>query len=199
MSGLRFGAIVLAAGKSSRMGRNKLLITINGRMVIDRLLDVLEDTVDKIVVVTGYNPESIQNAVKSRDIKLVHNSEFEKGMTSSVRAGLSIVRDMDAVFLVPGDQLGIDANLIEKMKKTIIEDQEALIVSPIFEGKRGHPILFRNLLFNDVLLLSEEMTLRDLVKRYEFAHRFVESDEWCTRDFDTPNDLENAKKYWQSN
>jgi molybdenum cofactor cytidylyltransferase len=195
---MRFATIILAAGKSSRMGRNKLLIAFNDIRVIDRLIDVFEKTVDKIVIVTGYEPEKISDAVRFRPVTLVHNPDFESEMIISVKTGFAKLHDVDAAFLVPGDQLGVSVGLLEKMRKIMIDDDGALIVSPVYRGKRGHPILIRSTLFKEILSLRNGMTLRGLIDRYESCHRFVEGSEWSVKDFDTPTDLEEAKKYWRS-
>lgn len=107
---MRTAAVVLAAGKSSRMGTNKLLLKVDGKTVLDRLLDALTQSVDTIVIVTGYDPDPIMKIAEAHRIRSCHNPDHESGMTNSFKVGLNVVKGDDAVFLVLGDQLGLDSN-----------------------------------------------------------------------------------------
>jgi molybdenum cofactor cytidylyltransferase len=102
---LKTAAVVLAAGKSSRMGVNKLLLNVEGKTVLDRLLESLTQTVDEVTVVIGYNPDPISKIAKAHNVLIAYNPDYEKGMTTSFQAGLNMVLGSDAVFLVLGDQL----------------------------------------------------------------------------------------------
>ncbi len=100
---MRVAAVVLAAGKSSRMGRNKLLLEVDGATVLDRLLASLTSVLGEVIVVTGKDPEPIRAIAESRGASVVHNPNYEEGMTTSFQAGLRAA-SADAVFLVLGDQ-----------------------------------------------------------------------------------------------
>src|SRR3990170_9111537 len=103
---LRSAAVVLAAGKSQRMGRNKLLLEVSGRTLLDHVLDALERSgVDEIFVVLGHKPEELKPIVEFHKAKVITNFNYEEGMTSSIKAGLRDVK-ADAAFIVLGDQLG---------------------------------------------------------------------------------------------
>ncbi len=195
---MRMAAVVLAAGKSSRMGRNKLLLMVEGRTMLGRLLDALaESDVDEVIVVTGYRPEEIEGIAQGHGARIAHNPEHEKGMTTSFQAGL---RDAsaDAAFLLLGDQIGLEPELLREMALVLEQDAEALIVSPIFEGKRGHPVLFRGALFPEILGLGEEETMKDVVDRHGGSHRLVEGSVWCVLDIDTPEEYEEALRLWRA-
>lgn len=191
---MRTAAVVLAAGKSQRMGKNKLLLEFNGRTIIDSLLDALDvSRVDDIFVVLGHKPEQLIDRVEAHRAIPVINPDYEDGMTSSFKAGLRRVRG-DAAFLVLGDQVGLDTALLSKMEDTLMFDPHILIVSPVHEGRRGHPVLFRRALFPEILGLGLDKTLRDVVDGHEDAHRLVEGDLWCTLDMDTPEDYERVRR-----
>ena len=192
---MRTGAIVLAAGKSSRMGVNKLLLTVGGRTVLDRLLDALTEGVDDVVIVTGNNPEPIMAIASAHGVRVAHNPDHEKGMTTSFQTGIRAMGGADAAFLVLGDQLGLRPELIRRMAAAMEDVPGALIVSPTHDGKRGHPVLFRGSLFGEILALSG--TLKEVVERHEGAHVHVEGGEWSTVDFDTPADFERAKRLFE--
>lgn len=190
---MRLAAVVLAAGKSERMGRNKLLLEVAGRPILDWLLESLDaSTVDDVLVVLGHRPEELRPIAEAHSAEVIFNPAYEKGMTSSFKAGLRCV-SVDAAFLVLGDQLGLEAGLIHRMAASMESDPEALIVSPVYRGRRGHPVLFRQTLFQEILDLGREETLRDVVLRHEASHRLVEGSFWCVLDIDTPEEYEQAR------
>ena len=188
---MRTAAIVLAAGKSHRMGVNKLLLEVDGKTVLDRLLESLTQAIDEVVVVTGYNPDPITKIAKAHDVLVVYNPDHEKGMTTSFQAGLKAIGAVDAAFLVLGDQLGLAPELLRRMIAAMEDVPSALIVSPTHNGKRGHPVLFRSSLFGEILALTG--TIKEIVDRHVDAHVNVEGGEWSTVDFNTPDDFERAK------
>jgi len=198
VKGLRFAAVVLAAGKSERMGRNKLLLEVAGHRIIDWLLDALNvSTIDEVIVVLGHKPQEIRPIAEAYDAKLVLNTAYEEGMTSSFKAGLRCI-SADAAFLVLGDQLGLEAELLDRMAATMESEPDALIVSPVHIGRKGHPVLFRRSLFPEILSLSPEETVRDVVLRHDEFHRLVEGNVWCTLDIDTPEDFQRARRLFEA-
>ncbi|MCX6656893.1 MAG: nucleotidyltransferase family protein, partial [Candidatus Bathyarchaeota archaeon] len=189
---MKTAAVVLAAGRSSRMGVNKLLLEVEGKTVLDRLLESLTQAVDEVVVVVGNNPDPIKKIAKAHDVLVAYNSDYEKGMTTSFQAGLSVVKGADAVFLILGDQLGLRLEFLKRMLAALEDLPGALIVSPTHNGKRGHPVLFNAQLFDEIL--SHKGTLKEIVDGHTDAHVSIEGDEWSTIDFDTPNDFNRAKR-----
>jgi len=189
--------VVLAAGKSERMGRNKLLLEVAGRPILDRLLDALENSVDKVLVVLGHRPEELRPIAEAHGIEVVLNPDYEEGMTSSFKAGLRGV-SADAAFLVLGDQLGLRAELLGRMAAAMEADPEALIVSPVYQNRRGHPVLFRRCLFEEILGLGPGGTMRNVVLHHEAGHRLVESDTWCVLDIDTPEDYKRTRRLFEA-
>ena len=192
---MRTGAVVLAAGRSSRMGENKLLLMVGGRTVLDRLLDALTQAVDEVIVVTGNNPDPIRAIASAHGVRVAHNPDHEKGMTTSFQAGIRALRGVDAAFLVLGDQLGLAPELLRRMIAAMEDVPSALIVSPTHEAKRGHPVLFRSSLIPEILALKG--TLKEVVDAHADAHVHFEGGEWSTLDFDTPEDFERAKRLFE--
>jgi molybdenum cofactor cytidylyltransferase len=186
-------AVVLAAGRSSRMGSNKLLLPFDGGTVLDTTLDALRGV--ETVVVTGHKPEELEPVLSRYPVKVVHNPRYDEGMTTSFQAGLMAL-DADAVFLVLGDQVGLDRRMLSAMVQVLVEDEEAVIVSPRYGNRGGHPVLFRRSLFWEILRLKVGESLRDVVMRHEDGHRYVEGDVWTLIDMDTPEEYEAAKKLW---
>jgi len=192
---MRLAAVVLAAGKSSRMGSNKLLLKVGDRRVIEHILLSLKpmDT----IVVTGHRPEDIVDIAESLGAETVHNPDYEEGMTTSFQAGLrALDPEVEAVFMVLSDTFGFSTELLEWMADTMEDESEPLIVSPVYQWKRGHPVLFRRPLFEEFLGLEAGETMKDVVNRHNDRHKYVESDIWCRIDLDTPEDYERVKDLW---
>lgn len=195
---MRIAAIVLAAGKSSRMGANKLLLEVGGKSVIEYILFSLHPI--ETIVILGHKPHEIQNILQRYKVRAVLNPEYQKGMITSVQAGIKKIEhtNVEAVFLVLGDSFGFNKNLLYEMEIVLKNNPSILIVSPVFDGKRGHPVLFRRKLFKDILELKEFETLKMLFDRFEKKHRFVSGDIWTIIDLDTPEDYEMVKTLWKN-
>ncbi len=190
---MRLSAIILAAGKSERMGRNKLLIEFGGRPLLSWVLDAVEASrVDEAIVVLGHKPQELQPVLRAYKVETVYNPNYELGMTTSFQAGLRRASG-DAAFLILGDQLGLKPELLDEMARVMERDPEALLVSPMYQGRRGHPVLFHKTLFHEILALPPGTPIKMVVDRYEAHHRYVEGDLWCVFDLDTPEDVERAK------
>jgi len=185
--------VVLAAGRSSRMGANKLLLKLGDKTVMEHILDRLAGY--RTVVVTGHRPKEITEIAARYGVKTVHNPDYEKGMTTSFQSGLKAI-DSDAAFMVLGDTFGFSEALLKRMEDELRSHPGALLVSPVYKGKRGHSVLVRRPLFKDFLDLGPGETMRDVVDRHEDKHRYVEGDAWTVTDLDTPEDYEAAKKLW---
>jgi molybdenum cofactor cytidylyltransferase len=187
-------AIVLAAGKSSRMGSNKLLLRLNGKYVFEHIMDRLEGF--EIIVVTGHQPEDIQVIAEMRGAKVVYNPDHEQGMTTSFQAGLMAVdSDTGAVFIVLSDTFGFKPALLDMMTKKMLSEN-SLLVSPVFEGKRGHPVLVSKELFSEFLNLGLNETMKDVVLSYDREHQYVKGNIWTIIDLNTPEDYIKVKKLW---
>ena len=194
---MRSAAVVLAAGKSSRMGSNKLLLEVGGKRVLNHILSKLKPI--PTIVVLGHRPEDIKALAEEQGARIVLNSEYEKGMTTSFQTGIrALSDDIEAVFMVLSDTFGFKPELLSEMIMKMEETPEAQIVSPLYESKRGHPVLFRRKILDEFMLLGDNETMKDVVNRHEARHVYVDSDIWTTIDLDTPEDLERIRKMWTS-
>jgi len=186
------GAVVLAAGKSERMGQNKLFLNLNGKSLIDNILDAVAAAgVDEQVIVLGDKPERVIEAIKPRlrTLKITLNEDHKQGMTSSFQKGLQMLPHVDAAFLVLGDEPIFDPNLLKIMVQQMENSQgKMLIVSPIHKGKKGHPLLFHRQLFKEILNLKNTQTIREIVHRYADRLLTIEAPQWTIMDIDTPED-----------
>jgi len=185
------GAVVLAAGKSERMGQNKLLMSLNGKTLIDGIMDALTAAgVGKQVIVVGHDPGRMIEALKPKlqNACVVVNEDYEKGMASSFQRGLQELLFADAAFLILGDQPILDPEFLRLMIRAMERNDNALIISPIHRGKKGHPLLFRKDLFHEMLSMKSHQTLRDVVHGCTDRVFEVGAPWWTTFDIDTPED-----------
>ncbi len=194
---MKVASVILAAGASTRMGVNKLLLRVEGKYVIELILDTVTRVSVQTIVVLGHNPGELVPVTSCYDVNVVINENYLAGMTSSFKKGILEVSG-EAAFLVLGDQLGVETDLMGLMIQKMEEDEEVLIVSPIFDGRKGHPVLFRDKLFPEILALDNRETLKDLVNRYEDNHYTVEGSQLCVMDFDTPEEFKKVVRLLRS-
>lgn len=186
------GAVILAAGESKRMRIQKLLLDINGKPMIERVIESFKGVVDEIIVVLGHKPEKLIPSLEKLGVKWTINFNYQDGMISTFKEGLKKLENFDAVFLALGDQPFVDRDFLCKA----IESWKsgAKVVSPIFKGKKGHPVLFDRSLFGEILALRKNQFVRDVIHKHEENLRVIESGEWAITDIDTPEDLESLRK-----
>jgi molybdenum cofactor cytidylyltransferase len=157
-------AILLAAGSSQRMGVQKLLLPFGGRSVIAHIADqLLASSVDRVYVVVGHQAERVGRELSGSRVTIVTNTQYEDGMLSSVRAGLrSVPEQCLAVLVALGDQPSIRSGLVDRMIQAFAASDKTIFV-PVYEGRRGHPVLFSMTHRDDVLQHYDDVGLRGLL------------------------------------
>lgn len=181
------GAVLLAAGESRRMGKFKPLIKICGKPLLQRTIESLLKETDKIVVVLGHNAEKLVPILEGLKVEYVINPNYREGMASSFKTGLKKLMNCEAVFLALGDQPHIDPEFLKKAKKEWMRG--AKLVSPVYAGKKGHPVLIDKSLFQEFLDLEEHQQIRDVIGRHRKEHVLIETGRWAVIDLDVPEDL----------
>ena len=200
--GIKAGAIVLAAGMSTRMGRLKMLLPFGDRPMLARVIESLRDSgaASPILVVTGHAAQEITAVVvEYSDVLCVHNRGYaDGGMLSSVKTGvLALPRPCEAFFLVLGDQPMVNARTLNLLRAAW-HSEVAPIVTPSFQGKRGHPVLIACRFTDEILGLGAADTMKTFMRRHEAATTIVDVDDPATiQDIDTPNDYETALMKWR--
>ena len=160
-------AIVLAAGQSRRMGTQKLLLPLAGQTVIGHIIEqILLCRIQQVFVVVSDNKDDISQALTDKDISLVINTISDGDMLSSVRAGIgALPQECEAALLVLGDQPSIEPQLITRIIQRFHQTNRGIIV-PIYDGKRGHPLLFSQRYFAEVLTNFDGVGLRGLLQTH---------------------------------
>jgi molybdenum cofactor cytidylyltransferase len=181
-------AIVLAAGKSERMGSPKALLPISGRTFLENIIDAVSRTsIEETVVVVGHHRKEIEAAVKLQSV--VFNPDYEKGMITSFQAGIRALSwDASGAVLFLVDHPLVEPATIEAMIANLAPNR---IVLPTFQGRRGHPVLFASEVLEEVLALPSSEGANIVVRKD--PNRIVEvpvNAPGILVDVDTPEQFE---------
>lgn len=160
-------AIILAAGKSKRMGKPKLLLPFREKTIIETVIqNAILSKADKILVVLGSNQDKIEQKIKNLPIKIVVNPHFSKGMLSSIQCGIqSIPKNARAVLVMLGDQPSISSDIINKIIDKFKSTKKGIIL-PVNKNKRGHPVLIDIKYRDKVERLNLDIGLRELIHNH---------------------------------
>lgn len=187
-------ALVLAAGRSSRMGeRNKLLAVVDGAPMVTHAVDALLATsVRPVVVVTGHDDAAVRAALAGRDVIFTHNPRWSEGMSTSLRAGLAqLAEDIDGAFIALGDMPRVRPAHIEALAGAFDPAGGRAICVPTWERRRGNPVLFARRFFPEMRLVEGDTGARALLEKHAASVCHVPMpDRGVTLDVDTPEALE---------
>jgi len=196
-AGRAIAALVLAAGKSSRMGGpNKLLETIAGRPLVRIVAEAaLGSKARPVIVVTGHQRERIEAALAGLPVRFAHNPHFADGLGGSLKAGIAALpAECDGVIVCLGDMPQVDAALIDKLIGSFDPDKGALVVVPTIAGMRGNPVVWSRRFFADLMAVEGDVGARHLIARYTEAVSEVPlTGTAALTDVDTPEALKAVK------
>ncbi|MGC1776669.1 MAG: molybdopterin-binding/glycosyltransferase family 2 protein [Xanthobacteraceae bacterium] len=191
-------AIVLGAGRSSRMGGpNKLLAEIGGRPLIRIVVDeALASKARPVIVVTGHQRERVEAALAGLPVRLMHNPDFAEGLGTSLKAGIAALpADVDGAIVCLGDMPQVDAALIDRLIGALDPDKGALVAVPTIDGKRGNPVVWSRRFFPDLMTVEGDVGARYLIGRYPEAVAEVPvTGAAALSDVDTPEALAAVKR-----
>jgi len=190
----RFGAIILAAGLSTRMIENKLLLPWRDGQPIVRHVTAkyLEEAIGPVIVVTGRDPAAIRVALADLPVTCVHNPEYATGeMLSSVKAGLrALPAGLDAGFIQPADMPCVPTALIAQLAAA---HEAGWNVAPQYAGRRGHPVLLDQAYWRAMLDLPADAKPRAVIEAAPGRLRLVDvEDAGVLLDVDTRERYERA-------
>lgn len=190
-------AIILAAGRSTRMGGpNKLLAELGGKPLVRIVTEqALASRAQGVIVVTGHQANDVQNALHGLNVTFAHNPDFAEGLAGSVKAGIAAVPNgADGAVICLGDMPLIEARLIDRMIESFAPDRGNLIVVPVSDGRRGNPVLWSRRFFNELMTLDGDIGARHLIAKHGEAVAEVPVEGHSAfLDIDTPEALETAR------
>ena len=189
---MRSVAIVPAAGSAERFGGKKLLALVDGEPLLDRTIAALLDGgVDQIIVVVAPDAEDLKhdvNAFTDARVWPVVNPDPSRGMFSSLQAGMSEAEG-DALLVLPADMPFVQPATVRLLLDEFAK--KSAIVSPRFNGKRGHPVILPPALRDEIRAADPLLTLHDILKRHPNERVDIEvQDRGVVRDVDRKEDLD---------
>ena len=188
----RVAAIVLAAGRSTRMGaHNKLLADLAGKPMVRRVVETaLASKARPVLVVTGHMAAEVGAALAGLDVGLVPNPDYATGLASSLRAGIRAVpADCDGALILLGDMPGINAEHVDWLVEAFAEASDAVVV-PVHEGRQGNPVIWPRRSFSELLQLEGDAGAKRLITARRDEVREVElRTTGIFADIDTPEEL----------
>ena len=186
-------AVILAAGESRRSGdANKLLFEAGGAPLVRRAAGAaLASRAAEVITVTGYEADLIIAALAGLDLRVVHNPDYHDGLSTSLKAGISAVPEgRTGALVLLADMPRISANIIDLLIGRFENGGETDICAPVFERRRGHPVLWPRRFFPQLLGVSGDTGGRDLLKMNADEISAVEVDTADIHfDIDGPGDL----------
>jgi molybdenum cofactor cytidylyltransferase len=187
------GAVVLAAGRSQRMGRPKLTLPWGDTTVVGQVVKVLVSSgVEDVIVVTGGDSESIDVALKGLPVRTIFNPDYANGeMLMTLQLGLAALSEkVEAALVVLGDQPQIDPAVVQSVIFGYINDAHSLVV-PSYQKRRGHPWLVVRQLWKTLLDMRPPATMRDFLNQQIACLHYVNVDTpSILQDLDTPEDYQ---------
>lgn len=196
-AGRNIAAVVLAAGRSTRMGAlNKMLAEIGGKPLVRIAAEqALASHAKPVIVVTGHQHKQVEVALSGLPVRFVHNADYAEGLGSSLRTGIAAVpAEADGAIVCLGDMPQVDSSLIDKLLAAFDPEKGALVVVPSIDGKRGNPVVWSRRFFKELMSISGDVGARYLIGQY--AEAVVEvplSGEAALTDVDTPESLKAVK------
>ena len=171
-------AVILAAGRSSRMGRDKALLPLHRSTFLETLLRAFEGLAEPVVVVLGHHAERIEPALPSKPaLQVVRNPRYDLGMLSSLQAGLgAIPSDAPAAFFALIDHPAVSPGALGALAEAWRRRQPAVVI-PAYRSRRGHPIVVSRPVIDDLLRLPPGATPKDAIRRYAEQTLVIEVDD----------------------
>ncbi len=185
-------AIILAAGASTRMKRQKLLLPFNGKTIIETVVENVANVVgSNIMVVLGSHAEEIKSLMENQKVQFCINENYLNGMLSSAICGFrALPNEAKAALVFLGDQPQIPQLATNLVIDAWMKSKKG-IVMPTFNGRRGHPVLIETRYKSEIEKLDPERGLKTLSEKYKYDVFEVECEiPEILRDIDTPEEYQ---------
>ena len=194
----RTACIVLAAGRSTRMGAaNKLLADVGGKAMVRRVVEAaLASVAAPVLVVTGHQAEDVRVALVGLEAAFVHNPDYALGLSSSLKVGIAAVPEAaDGALVLLGDMPQVTAAHLDLLMAAFADHRGEAIVVPTHAGKRGNPVLWPRACFAQMLRLEGDAGAKRLLATHSDRVREVDlGTDAIFADVDTPEALAELRK-----
>ncbi len=184
------GAVVLAAGRGTRFGGDKVVAPLRGTAVVRHVVDRLQaGGLAPIVVIVAPGSEEARRALDGTGVAIVENPQRDEGLSASLRLGVaSLPETIDGFVVALGDQPDIDPQLVTRMVD-VWRDSNAAAVVPEYADGRGNPVLFDDTMRRHLAQLTGDAGARELLERMGDRVVTLSVEGKAPRDVDTPEDL----------
>ncbi|MEM3794232.1 MAG: molybdenum cofactor cytidylyltransferase, partial [Thermoprotei archaeon] len=185
-----FGCLILAAGESRRMGTQKLLLEVQGKPILQHVIDTASTIgFPELVVVIGSQSDKIISKINFGSVKIVINNEYRAGLSSSLKLGLkSFTSNPDAYMVMLGDMPFIRPDTLRKLLEEHAKTDPFMSI-PVYREKRGNPVIISRRAVKEVETLSGDSGARQLLERHPHEVMWIQvDDEGVILDVDTQED-----------
>ena len=168
-------AVVLAAGRSTRMGTNKLIADVGGKPMVRRVAETaLESAASPVLVVTGHQEADVRIALTGLDVVFVHNPNYAQGLSASLKAGIAAApASVAGVLVLLGDMPQIAPAHLDQLIAAF-PDRAGVVIVPVHAGKRGNPVLWPRAFFPAMLALEGDAGAKRLLAAHADCVREVD-------------------------
>lgn len=193
---MRIAALVLAAGRSTRMGANKLLEVLHEKPLVRHVVDAARaSNASPLIIVTGHERDKLVAALSNIDANFIDNPHYAEGLSTSLKAGIAAIpEDCDGAIILLGDMPLVTPEIINALIAAAPQHASKIAAVPVFNGEWGNPVLLMRKCFADMSTLSGDAGAR----KYLMEHRdqvldVPVKDASILVDLDTPEALARAR------
>ena len=159
---MKLGGLILAAGQSSRMGRDKALLEYHGSTFLNHLISLFSPRVDPLIVVLGHHADAIRPTIQQRPtVKVVINQDYKKGMLTSLQAGIrTLPSDVGAAMFTLVDHPAVEESTVDRLIEQLQAGRQALVI-PCYRRQRGHPVIAAHPILEEIPAASGRFVSQD--------------------------------------
>lgn len=193
---MRIAALVLAAGRSTRMGANKLLEVLHEKPLVRHVVDAARASqASPLMIVTGHERENLHAALADINATFIDNPHYADGLSTSLKAGLAALpQDCDGAVILLGDMPLVTAEIINALIAAAPQDTSKIAAVPVYNGEWGNPVLLMREAFPDVMMLTGDAGARKyLAVQRSHVVEVPVNDPSVLLDLDTPEALARAR------
>lgn len=193
---MRIAALVLAAGRSTRMGANKLLEILHEKPLVRHVVDAARaSNASPIIIVTGHERDKLLAALSDIDASFIDNPHYAEGLSTSLKAGIAAIpQNCDGAIVLLGDMPLVTPEIINALIAAAPQDASKIAAVPVFNGEWGNPVLLMRKCFADMSMLSGDAGARKhLMEHRDQVLDVPVNDASILVDLDTPEALARAR------